>query len=115
MDRRGGGGRMPAVDARVDLDELVERWTLLGGEQDLVAGKRGATRLRFALLLKFYSFRGRFPRGRSEFAGPMSCYISARPTSPACRPQIRRPGQPLRPARRTPVGLIGVTTLATTG
>ncbi len=50
----------------MDLGEIVERWTLLEDEQELVAGKRGATRLGFALLLKFYSFRGRFPHGRSE-------------------------------------------------
>ncbi|MBZ4318776.1 hypothetical protein [Streptomyces huiliensis] len=38
----------------LDLDELVERWTLLKDEQALVSGKRGATRLGFAVLLKFY-------------------------------------------------------------
>ncbi|MFD4943518.1 hypothetical protein ACFVYE_33830 [Streptomyces sp. NPDC058239] len=29
----------------LDLDELVEHWTLLKDEQALVSGKRGATRL----------------------------------------------------------------------
>jgi hypothetical protein len=38
----------------MDLDELVEHWTLLKDEQMLVAGKRGATGLGFALLMKFY-------------------------------------------------------------
>ena len=28
---------------RVDLDELVEHWTLLEDERELVAGKRGPT------------------------------------------------------------------------
>jgi hypothetical protein len=41
-------GRMP-----VDLGELVEHWTLLDDEQELVISKRGATKLGFALLLKF--------------------------------------------------------------
>lgn len=50
----------------VGLDELVEHWTVLGDERDLIAGKRGATRLGFALLLKFYTRYGRFPRGRAE-------------------------------------------------
>src|SRR6266508_5379195 len=36
----------------LDLDELVEHWTLLDDERDLIAGKRGPTRLGFALLLK---------------------------------------------------------------
>ena len=50
--------------ARIDEDELIEHWTLIGGELAEVAGKRGPTRLAFALLLKFYNRRGRFPRGR---------------------------------------------------
>jgi len=54
-------GRSP-----VEVDELVEHWTVLEDEQQLVAGKRGATKLGFALLLKFYTRSGRFPRGRSE-------------------------------------------------
>ncbi len=39
----------------VDLDELVEHWTLLEGDHELVAGKRGTSRLAFALMLKFYA------------------------------------------------------------
>jgi len=50
----------------LDLDELVEYWTLLDDERVLIAGKRGPTRLGFALLLKFYIWAGRFPRGRGE-------------------------------------------------
>jgi hypothetical protein len=50
----------------MDIDELVEHWTVLDEEQALVAGERGATRLAFACLLKFYTCHGRFPRGRSE-------------------------------------------------
>ena len=49
----------------MELDELVEHWTLLVDEQELIAGKRGSTRLGFALLLKFYLRLGRFPRGRN--------------------------------------------------
>ena len=47
--------------------DLVEHWTLLPAETSLLAGKHeGATKLGFALLLKFYGRYGRFPRGRSE-------------------------------------------------
>ncbi|WP_318212876.1 DUF4158 domain-containing protein [Streptomyces sp. SJL17-1] len=53
----------------LDLDELVEHWTLLKDEHVLVSGKRGATRLGFAVLLKFYTQHGRFPRGRFELPG----------------------------------------------
>ncbi|MFC7388374.1 DUF4158 domain-containing protein [Sphaerisporangium rhizosphaerae] len=45
---------------------MVEHWTRLRDEQDLLMGKRGVTRLGFALLLKYYTCFGRFPRGRSE-------------------------------------------------
>ncbi|MEU4508835.1 DUF4158 domain-containing protein [Nonomuraea wenchangensis] len=48
------------------INELVEHWTILDEERDLIAGKRDATRLGFAILLKFYTQHGRFPRGRSE-------------------------------------------------
>jgi hypothetical protein len=51
------------VARSLDLDELVEYWTLLDDEQKLIAGKRGPTRLGFALMLKFYTRAGRFPRG----------------------------------------------------
>jgi len=54
------------VARSLDLDELVEHWTLLDDEQELIAGKRGPTRLGFALLLKFYTRLGQFPRGRGE-------------------------------------------------
>jgi hypothetical protein len=43
------------VARSLDLDELVEHWTLLDDEQKLIAGKRGPTRLGFALVLKFYA------------------------------------------------------------
>jgi hypothetical protein len=51
----------------VGMDELVEHWTVLCGEQDLIETKHGATRLGFTLVLKFYTRYGRFPRGRAEF------------------------------------------------
>jgi hypothetical protein len=53
------------VARKIDEDELIEHWTLIGDELGQVAGKRGPTRLGFALL-KFYTRHGRFPRGRGE-------------------------------------------------
>ncbi|MHA6799732.1 DUF4158 domain-containing protein [Bounagaea algeriensis] len=50
----------------LDQDELVEHWTLIGDDLDRVASKCVAAKLGFALLLKFFAARGRFPRGRSE-------------------------------------------------
>lgn len=50
----------------LDLDELVEHFTLRPDELPLLRNKTGATRLGFALLLKYLPGRGRWPRGRSE-------------------------------------------------
>jgi len=61
---------------KVDEDELIEHWTLVGDELGQVAGKRGATRLGFALLLKFFSGMGRFPRGRGELPDEAVAYVA---------------------------------------
>ena len=58
------------------MDELVEHWTVLDDELELVAGRRGATRLGFALLLKYYTLNGRFPRGRSEFPDEVLGFVA---------------------------------------
>jgi len=58
---------IPGMDlAADDVDELVEFWTLLEVDREQLIGKRGATALGFALLLKHYSRHGRFPRGHSD-------------------------------------------------
>jgi hypothetical protein len=58
-------------------DELIEHWTLVGDEWALLAGKRGPTRLGFALLLKFHLNHGRFPRGRGELGDDVVAYVAA--------------------------------------
>lgn len=55
---------------------MIDRWTLVGDELDLMSGKRGATRLGFALMLRFYTERGRFPRGRSEIPDAAVEYVA---------------------------------------
>jgi len=64
------------VAGSMDLEELVEHWILLDDERELVAGKRGATRLGFVLLLKFYIRRGRFPRGRGELPDEAVAFVA---------------------------------------
>jgi len=59
-----------------DADELVEFWTLLDEDRALLGGRRGATALGFALLLKFYSRHGRFPRGRAEISETVVGFVS---------------------------------------
>lgn len=49
---------------------------MLDDELEFVAGKRGATRLGFALLLKHYTQHGRFPRGRAEFPDEAVAFVA---------------------------------------
>lgn len=65
-----------AARSSVDLDELVEHWMVLEDERTLVGGKRGATRLGFALLLKFYTRQGRFPAGGSDLPGAVVEFVA---------------------------------------
>ena len=67
----------------MDLDELVGHWTLLKDERELVAGKRGPTRLGSALLLKFYARAGRFPRGRAELDDDAVAFVACQVGVPA--------------------------------
>lgn len=59
-----------------DVDELIEFWTLLDEDRPLLAGKRGATALGFAVLLKHYSRHGSFPRGRSEVPDEVVAFVA---------------------------------------
>ncbi|HKR51614.1 MAG TPA: DUF4158 domain-containing protein, partial [Pseudonocardiaceae bacterium] len=68
---------------KIDEDELIEHWTLVGDELGQVAGKRGPTRLGFALLLKFYVRHGRFPRGRGELSDEAVAYVARQVAVPA--------------------------------
>ena len=58
-------------------EELVAAWTLVEqDERELVAYKRGATRLGFALILKFFEIEARFPRHASEFPPAAVAYVA---------------------------------------
>ncbi|MEL7144706.1 MAG: DUF4158 domain-containing protein, partial [Cyanobacteria bacterium J06573_11] len=46
--------------------ELLEHWTLDAEETRLVLSKKGANRLGFALLLKFFQLKGRFPEKKNR-------------------------------------------------
>ncbi|MCO6004035.1 DUF4158 domain-containing protein [Actinoallomurus purpureus] len=63
--------------ARVlDDDELIGHWTLVGDELEQLSGRRGATKLGFALLLRFYAVHGRFPMGRGEIPDQAVAYVA---------------------------------------
>lgn len=57
-------------------EELIESWALLDVDLALVANKAGATRLGFALLLKFYEIEGRFRCDRSELTAGAVAYVA---------------------------------------
>ncbi|MBA8824775.1 hypothetical protein FHX42_002122 [Saccharopolyspora lacisalsi] len=57
-------------------DELVESWTLAGDDWRLVGNKSGATRLGFALLLKFFEIEARFPRYAEEVPPQAVGYVA---------------------------------------
>ncbi|MFE9921347.1 DUF4158 domain-containing protein [Streptomyces sp. NPDC005774] len=48
------------------LDGVVDHFTLSGDEAGWLRNKTGATRLGFAVQLKFLTWRGRFPKMRLE-------------------------------------------------
>ena len=67
-----------------NFPDLVEHWTLLPAQTDLLAGKHdGASKLAFALLLKFYGRYGRFPRGRAELRDEAVEFVAAQVKVPA--------------------------------
>ena len=47
-------------------EDLIAGWTLMEADQALVGNKTGATRLGFALLLKFFELEGRFPEDAGD-------------------------------------------------
>ncbi len=63
--------------ARVlDEDELIGNWTLVGDELEQLSGRRGATKLGFALVLRFYAVHGRFPAGRGEIPDQAVAHVA---------------------------------------
>jgi hypothetical protein len=65
-----------ADQASIDLDELVEHWTVLDDERALIDAKYGATRLGFALLLKSYTRHGRFPAGPADLPDAVVDFVA---------------------------------------
>ncbi len=57
-------------------EELVEHWTLDVEERALLDNKTGATRLGFAVLLKFFRREGRFPQHKNEVPGIVITFLA---------------------------------------
>jgi hypothetical protein len=59
-----------------ELQELIEEWTLVPRELELLDNKTGSTRLGCAVLLKFFQREGRFPYSRTEIPKAVLRYLS---------------------------------------
>jgi Domain of unknown function (DUF4158) len=57
-------------------EELVEYWTLDVEDRALLDNKTGATRLGFAVLLKFFRREGRFPQHKNEVPGIVITFLA---------------------------------------
>jgi hypothetical protein len=57
-------------------EDLIGSWTLVEDDWRLVGNKTGATRLGFALLLKFFELEGRFPRHAAELPRQAVDYLA---------------------------------------
>ena len=64
-------------------EELIENFTLLPGERKLLANKITVSKLGLAVLLKFFQYEGRFPRGRAEVPKAIIKYIAGQIDVPA--------------------------------
>lgn len=58
-------------------EELIENWMLSVWDLAHLGNKIGATRLGFAVLLKFFQLQGRFPSFKNEVAGQVISFVAA--------------------------------------
>jgi len=65
------------VKRRWSPEDLEHHWGLLPQEEKLLRNKTGATRLGFALLLKFFQMEGRFPSGPHEVPSEALVFLTA--------------------------------------
>ena len=59
-----------------DTEELIEHWTLLPQELELVENKVGGNKIGFALLLKHFQIFASFPNHCSSIRGSVISYIA---------------------------------------
>jgi hypothetical protein len=85
LSPEGGAGA-----GRVVAEELVESWTLVGDDWKRVGHKSGATRLGFAVLLKFFELQARFPRAASDVPPGAVAYVAEQVGVRAARARTRR-------------------------
>ena len=60
-----------------ETEELVENWTLLPQELELVKKKVDAGQIGFAILLKYFQIEARFPHSSTEISETIVRYIAS--------------------------------------
>lgn len=78
-----GGAAEYGVRRDWEPEDLIEVWTLLEDDMKRVRNKSGATRLGFALLLKFFDVEARFPESAKEVPAAAVEYVAQQVRVPA--------------------------------
>ena len=68
--------RMLVMRRQWETEDLIDQWTLHAEERALLGNKTGATRLGFAVLLKYFQRTGRFPQHKNEVPGIVITYLA---------------------------------------
>ena len=66
-----------------DNQELREHWSIGPDERERSLRKKGANRLGFALLLKYFQLHGRFPEQKNEFPRVVQSFVAEQLELPA--------------------------------
>jgi len=64
------------IKTNCGTEELIENWTLLPAELNLVSSKIGANQIGFAVLLKYFQIYARFPNSPKEISDTVVSYIA---------------------------------------
>ena len=70
------------VKANWDTEELIENWTLLPQELELVRNKIGGNQIGFAFLLKYFQIFACFPEPNFSIPKIIISYIASQINSP---------------------------------
>jgi len=65
------------VKFNLDTEELIENWTLVPQELELVKKKIGAGQMGFAILLKYFQLMARFPDDKAEIPDSVIKYVAS--------------------------------------
>jgi hypothetical protein len=64
------------VQRQWTAEELAEHWTVLPADLELLGNKTGATRLGYALLLKYFRAEGRFPQAKADLPSAAIVHVA---------------------------------------